>query len=77
MRRNGTGSMARLMKPRRLLPHPMPRAEYIFNPARGSTAPAIDRTTVLAASALAAYAVKASTRYLNRSVQAAKRGSDY
>lgn len=52
------------MKPRRLLPHPKPRAEYICNPAKGSTAPATDRTTVLAASELAAKTVNASTRYL-------------
>lgn len=61
---NGSGASANAMKPSRLLPHPKPRASYMDRPANGSTAPATDRTTVLAASELAAKTVKASTRYL-------------
>lgn len=61
---NGNGASAKAMKPSRLLPHPKPRASYMDSPANGSTAPATDRTTVLAASELAANTVNASTRYL-------------
>lgn len=53
------------MKPSKLLPHPNPRASYMDSPANGSTAPATDRTTVFAASELAANMVNASTRYLS------------
>lgn len=62
----GNGASARAMNPSKLLPHPNPRASYIDSPASGSMAPATDRTTVLAASELAANMVNASTRYLLR-----------
>lgn len=65
---NGNGASASAMKPNKLLPHPKPRASYIDNPANGNTAPATDRTTVLAASELAANTVNASTRYLSHTV---------
>lgn len=61
---NGSGASARAIKPSKLLPQPKPRASYIDNPANGRTAPATDRTTVLAARLLAAKMVNASTRYL-------------
>lgn len=53
---------AMLMKPRSELPHPRPNASYMLRPDRGSTAPKMERRTVLAAIAEAAWMVKASTR---------------
>lgn len=64
MIQNGSGAIAKAMKPSKLLPQPNPRASYMDKPAKGSTAPATDRTTVFAASELAANTVNASTRYL-------------
>lgn len=64
---NATGTMVKAMNPRRELPQPKPRTSYILIPTKGRTAPAIDRTTVLAARALAAYIEKVSTRYLGGS----------
>ena len=52
--RNATGMSATAMKPSSELPHPRPSARYIGRPARGRTAPAMDRMTVLVASAEAA-----------------------
>ena len=47
----------------KLLPHPSPRASYMLKPASGSSPPIMDRKTVFAATAEAAYIVKASMRY--------------
>ena len=51
--------MANERKPIKLLPQPSPRALYICSPNNGKTAPNIDRSTVFAASAEAAYATLA------------------
>lgn len=48
------GDSARPMKPRMLLPQPMPRRLYMGRPARGRTDPAMERMTAFAARAEAA-----------------------
>lgn len=52
--RIGTGISATAMKPSRLLPQPRPSLSYMGRPARGRTAPRMERTTELAARAEAA-----------------------
>ena len=59
--RKATGIRGNETKASKLLPQPRPRAWYILRPQRGSTAPKILLTTVLAARADAAYRVKVST----------------
>lgn len=54
MNSHGAGINAAAMNPRRLFPHPIPSLLYMGRPARGSTAPAMDRITALAARAEAA-----------------------
>ena len=60
----GTGINANPTNPRRLFPHPNPKASYMDNPNSGTNAPKIDLKTVFAAMADAAWMVKASTRYV-------------
>ncbi len=60
--------MASAIKASKELPHPKPRTAYIFGPARGSTAPNVDRRTVFAAMADAACEVNASTRYVEMDI---------
>ena len=49
--RNGMGTRASAMKPSRLLPQPTPSSSYIGRPARGRTAPRMERTRVFDARA--------------------------
>ena len=52
----GSGTNARARKPRRELPHPMPRASKRAGPTRGSNPPRRERDAASAALAEAAYA---------------------
>ena len=54
--------MPKAMKASRLFPHPSPNLLYISNPQRGSKAPKMERRTVFAAIADAAWIVNASMR---------------
>jgi len=56
------GIMPKAMKASRLFPHPSPNLSYILNPQRGSKAPKMERRTVFAAIADAAWIVNASMR---------------
>jgi hypothetical protein len=64
MKNNTNGRFASAMKANKVFPHPKPRALYILWPHSGKRAPPTLLKTVLAAAALAAYGVKASTRYV-------------
>ena len=52
---NGTGQKAREMNASRELPQPRPSLAYIVGPARGRMQPKMERRTVFAARAEAAY----------------------
>lgn len=64
----GIGHKAKAIKASKELPHPSPSVAYILGPAKGRTAPKVDRKTVLAAIADAAYMVKASTKYIEMDI---------
>jgi hypothetical protein len=53
---------ATAMKPRTDVPQPIPKAEYMLFPARGSRAPNNERNTVFAAVADAANVVNVSMK---------------
>jgi hypothetical protein len=63
IKNNGIGNNSNAMNPSREFPQPYPSLAYIFGPAIGRTAATIDRKTVLAAMAEAAYKVYTSIRY--------------
>ncbi|OKP13454.1 Benzoate carboxyl methyltransferase [Penicillium subrubescens] len=59
---HGTGMHNTAINPNKLFPRPSPIDWYMLCPAKGSNAPIIQRTAVLAAMALAAYIVNALIR---------------